>query len=122
VRGLVQRWQVTGNDDEGVLPPRRTEDFAPRPVFHKRAKDRPLPSDLSVLGEALKTPPDTLPAPENDVPTPDCGRTHGRCALAAEPGPRSSTRRSSASYGWFTEGFDTRDLKEAKALLEELAA
>jgi predicted ATPase len=25
-------------------------------------------------------------------------------------------------YGWFTEGFDTRDLKEAKALLEELAS
>jgi hypothetical protein len=25
-------------------------------------------------------------------------------------------------FGWFTEGFDTRDLKEAKALLEELAA
>jgi predicted ATPase len=24
-------------------------------------------------------------------------------------------------YGWFKEGFDTRDLKEAKALLEELA-
>ena len=23
-------------------------------------------------------------------------------------------------YGWFTEGFDTLDLKEAKALLEEL--
>jgi predicted ATPase len=25
-------------------------------------------------------------------------------------------------YGWFTEGFDTRDLKEAKALLDELAS
>ena len=25
-------------------------------------------------------------------------------------------------YGWFTEGFDTLDLKDAKALLEELAA
>jgi predicted ATPase len=25
-------------------------------------------------------------------------------------------------YGWFTEGFDTRDLKEAKALLDELRA
>jgi predicted ATPase/class 3 adenylate cyclase len=25
-------------------------------------------------------------------------------------------------YGWFTEGFDTRDLKEAKALLEELVS
>jgi predicted ATPase len=24
-------------------------------------------------------------------------------------------------YWWFTEGFDTRDLKEAKALMEELA-
>ena len=24
-------------------------------------------------------------------------------------------------YGWFTEGFDTQDLKEAKALFDELA-
>jgi predicted ATPase len=25
-------------------------------------------------------------------------------------------------YGWFTEGFDTPDLKQAKTLLDELAA
>jgi predicted ATPase len=25
-------------------------------------------------------------------------------------------------YGWFTEGFDTLDLKEARALLDELHA
>ena len=25
-------------------------------------------------------------------------------------------------YGWFTEGFETPDLQEAKALLEELGA
>jgi hypothetical protein len=25
-------------------------------------------------------------------------------------------------FGWFTEGLDTRDLKEAKALLDALAA
>ena len=25
-----------------------------------------------------------------------------------------------AIYGWFTEGFDTADLKDAKALLNEL--
>ena len=25
-------------------------------------------------------------------------------------------------YGWFTEGFDTLDLKEAKTLLDELHA
>jgi adenylate cyclase len=24
-------------------------------------------------------------------------------------------------YGWFTEGFDTPDLKEAKALLQDLS-
>jgi hypothetical protein len=24
-------------------------------------------------------------------------------------------------YGWFTEGFDTKDLQEAKELLQELA-
>jgi len=26
-----------------------------------------------------------------------------------------------AIYGWFTEGFDTADLKDANALLEELS-
>jgi predicted ATPase len=25
-------------------------------------------------------------------------------------------------YGWFTEGFDTPDLKQAKAILDELTA
>jgi len=25
------------------------------------------------------------------------------------------------TYGWFTEGFDTKDLQEAKALLKELS-
>jgi predicted ATPase len=25
-------------------------------------------------------------------------------------------------YGWFTEGFDTLDLKQARALLDELAS
>jgi adenylate cyclase len=25
-------------------------------------------------------------------------------------------------YGWFTEGFETADFKEAKALLEELSS
>jgi hypothetical protein len=33
-------------------------------------------------------------------------------------GDRSSLSR--LSYGWFTEGFDTPDLKDTKALLDEL--
>jgi hypothetical protein len=28
--------------------------------------------------------------------------------------------RTAPVYGWFIEGFDTRDLREAKALLDEL--
>jgi predicted ATPase len=36
-------------------------------------------------------------------------------------GKREEARKMLAEvYGWFTEGFDTADLKEAKALLEEL--
>jgi predicted ATPase/class 3 adenylate cyclase len=36
--------------------------------------------------------------------------------------PRQARDLLAPVYGWFTEGFDTLDLKEAKALLEELAA
>ncbi|HEU0215327.1 MAG TPA: AAA family ATPase [Stellaceae bacterium] len=43
--------------------------------------------------------------------------------LWGEEGRREEARELLAPvYGWFTEGFDTADLKEAKALLEELAA
>ena len=43
--------------------------------------------------------------------------------LWRDQGKRDAARDLLASvYGWFTEGFDTRDLKEAKALLDELAA
>jgi predicted ATPase len=42
--------------------------------------------------------------------------------LWRDQGKRSEARDLLAPiYGWFTEGFDTPDLKEAKALLEELA-
>jgi predicted ATPase len=37
----------------------------------------------------------------------------GKCAEARE--------LLAPIYGWFTEGFDTADLQEAKALLAELA-
>jgi predicted ATPase len=36
--------------------------------------------------------------------------------------PQQARELLAPVYGWFTEGFDTRDLKEAKALLDELAA
>jgi predicted ATPase len=52
--------------------------------------------------------------------------SHARAAMGMARLWRDQGKRDEAHdllapvYGWFTEGFDTRDLKEAKALLEEL--
>jgi predicted ATPase len=53
----------------------------------------------------------------------------GTAGLAMQVAPardQGKVREASESlelvYGWFTEGFDTRDLTEAKALLDELSA
>src|SRR5205823_14583705 len=47
------------------------------------------------------------------------------CDLARLYAARSDRAEALAilepTYGWFTEGYDTPDLKEAKALLEELS-
>ena len=41
--------------------------------------------------------------------------------LWQQQGKKDDARQMLAEiYGWFTEGFDTKDLQEAKALLEEL--
>jgi hypothetical protein len=43
--------------------------------------------------------------------------------MLARHGRRAEARSMLAEiYGWFTEGFDTADLKDAKALLDELSA
>ncbi len=42
--------------------------------------------------------------------------------LWQKQGKKEEARQMLAEiYGWFTEGFDTADLKKAKVLLEELA-
>jgi predicted ATPase len=43
---------------------------------------------------------------------PTCWRDQGKVQQARE--------LLAPVYGWFTEGFDTRDLREAKTLLDEL--
>jgi hypothetical protein len=41
--------------------------------------------------------------------------------LWQQQGKKDEARQLLAeTYGWFTEGFDTKDLQEVKALLEEL--
>jgi predicted ATPase len=42
--------------------------------------------------------------------------------LWQQQGKKEEARQMLAEiYGWFTEGFDTKDLQEARALLEQLA-
>jgi hypothetical protein len=43
-------------------------------------------------------------------------------AALTEDSRHISLQRERTTYGWFTEGFDTADLKDAKALLDELRA
>ena len=51
------------------------------------------------------------------------GETMSMARLWRDQGKRDEARDLLAPvYGWFTEGFDTPDLKEAKALLDELSA
>jgi DNA-binding SARP family transcriptional activator len=48
--------------------------------------------------------------------------TTSLCRLLQDQGKQEEARRRLAEiYSWFTEGFDTPDLKEAKALLDELS-
>ena len=52
---------------------------------------------------------------------PELGATTSLARLLNQQGRRDEARTMLAEiYGWFTEGFDTRALKEAKALLDEL--
>ena len=51
-----------------------------------------------------------------------CGRRLSLARLWQRQGKRAEARQLLAEvYGWFTEGFDTADLQEAKALLETLS-
>ena len=42
--------------------------------------------------------------------------------LCAQGRPQAAREILHPAYGWFTAGFDTLDLREAKALLDDLAS
>ena len=51
----------------------------------------------------------------------ECGLSMSFARPLDKRGKRDEARAMLADiYGWFTEGFDTADLKDAKALLDEL--
>ena len=66
---------------------------------------------------------DRTPLPANrQLRNADGGRASVLARLRLKQGRRGEARELLAPlYGWFTEGFDTADLKEATKLLSELA-
>jgi hypothetical protein len=56
----------------------------------------------------------------DDVAQGQGAKSRRRAWLVCGQGRRSEAHdRLAPIYGWFTEGFDTLDLKDAKALLDE---
>ena len=64
-------------------------------------------------GSLLSSGPGRRPPPRGEIPGVACGHQQGKRTEAYD--------LLAPIYGWFTEGFDTTDLQEAKALLDALA-
>jgi class 3 adenylate cyclase/tetratricopeptide (TPR) repeat protein len=107
-------------------------------LTYARNTRQPIPEAeaLSAKGELLlmKSPPD-IPASEScfreaiavarrlSARWSELRATANLARLLDRQGKREEARAMLAEiYGWFTEGFDTADLKNAKALLSELSA
>jgi tetratricopeptide (TPR) repeat protein len=61
-------------------------------------------------------------ARDQSAKSPELRATTSLARLLAKQGRRAEARTMLAEiYSWFTEGFDTADLKDAKALLDQLA-
>ena len=77
----------------------------------------PAPGRL-VAQSAARPPPDA-PADAESIKGEESRKRQAR--LWQRQGQRTAARELLAPvYGWFTEGFDTTDLQEAKAMLETL--
>ena len=78
------------------------------------------PSDVAEAEQCFRTAIEI--ARRQSARSPELRATMSLAQLLAKQGRRDEGRTMLAEiYGWFTEGFDTADLKDAKALLEELS-
>jgi predicted ATPase len=78
-------------------------------------------SDGQKAEESFRTAVDI--ARDQEAKFPELRSTMSLARILAKQGKRDEALAMlSDIYGWFTEGFDTADLKDAKALLEELGA
>jgi predicted ATPase len=77
------------------------------------------PSDIAEAEQCFRTAIEI--ARRQSARSEELRATTSLARLLAKQGRRDEARRVLAEiYNWFTEGFDTADLKDAKALLDEL--
>jgi predicted ATPase len=78
------------------------------------------PSNVAEAEQCFRTAIDI--ARRQSARSPELRATTSLARLLRDTGRRDEARTMLAGiYGWFTEGFDTPDLKNAKALLDELS-
>ena len=78
------------------------------------------PSDVAEAEQCFRTAIEI--ARRQSARSAELRATTSLARLLAKQGRRDEARTMLAEiYGWFTEGFDTADLKDAKALLDELS-
>ena len=79
------------------------------------------PSDVTEAEQCFRTAIEI--ARRQSARSEELRATTSLARLLATQGRRDEARAMLAEiYGWFTEGFDTADLKDAKSLLEKLGA
>ena len=106
-----------------MLLSRRPESSSASPDLHHvkgELLQRPNPSDGGPAELCFRTAIEI--ARRQSARLTELRATTSLARLLAKQGKRDEARAMlSDIYGWFTEGFDTADLKDAKALLDELS-
>jgi len=141
---LAEAWGTTGQPEEGLVV--LDEALA---AVHRTGEHYCEANLYRLMGELslqLRSPQSTASDPRPRLPNPQAEAEacfHQAIAIARRQSAKSFELRAALSlarlwqqqgkraeasallapiYGWFTEGFDTADLPEARALLEELGA
>ena len=108
---------------EGLELAAKTGDAEAKPELHRLCGDLVLmgdPMKAAIAESSFRTAIEV--SREQCAKWPELRATLSLARLLAHHGRREEARSTLAEiYNWFTEGFDTADLKDAKALLDELS-
>ena len=109
--------------EEGIASVAKTGEKLSSPLLHHVKGELLLtqnPPDVAEAEQCFRTAIEI--ARRQSARSAELRATTSLARLLAKQGRRDEARAMLAEiYGWFTEGFDTVDLKDAKALLDELS-